>query len=324
MKVLLCIRRNYLKSYAGDSEQILQTAKYMNAIGVQATINHGVEDDFSKYDIIHLFNLTAVLETEEYFERALRANRPIVITPIYWNLCKYYAHMGSKDRIIIWERDNNRRKRILHACRAIFPSGTAEKECLQTAFGWDLPCEIIYNGVDEIFIASGNEHKIKVPQLLCVARICPRKNQLVLARVCSRLGLRLALAGNVNNKLYFNQCMEYSNVEYLGFLQKDQLIDAYTQASLHILPSFVETPGLSSLEAAACGCNIVTTCEGGTKEYFEDLAQYCSPYDECDIENAIQRALINDLQPKLMECMQQNFRWEHCLQKLYNVYLKMI
>ena len=49
----------------------------------------------------------------------------------------------------------------------------------------------------------------------------------------------------------------------------------------------METPGLSSLEAAAMGKNIVVTTKGDTYDYFEDYAFYCEPDDIESIKNAL-------------------------------------
>jgi len=69
MKVLFCIRSNYTKNTAGDSVQLQTTAKYLSNFGVDVVINTGVKD-YSEYDIIHLFNLTRISETYEYYKIA--------------------------------------------------------------------------------------------------------------------------------------------------------------------------------------------------------------------------------------------------------------
>ena len=65
--------------------------------------------------------------------------------------------------------------------------------------------------------------------------------------------------------------MASKNVISFDHIPQQELVQYYQKAKVHILPSWFETTGLSSLEAAAMGCNIVITDKGDTKEYFEIL-----------------------------------------------------
>jgi glycosyltransferase involved in cell wall biosynthesis len=146
---------------------------------------------------------------------------------------------------------------------------------------------------------------------------------LALSKAANRLGLRLILAGEARNKDYLEKCMVYKNVDYRGFLSSAELAQLYAGARLHALCSFVETPGLASLEAGAWGCNIFSTKEGSTAEYFEDMAAYCDPYDETNITKAIEAGLSQNGQPRLQEHILQNFSIEDCLGTLYESYLQL-
>ncbi len=63
------------------------------------------------------------------------------------------------------------------------------------------------------------------------------------------------------------------------------------------MPSWFETTGLSSLEAAAMGCNIVITRKGDAYEYFGDYAYYCDPESPDSIFKAIEKAASNSILP---------------------------
>lgn len=86
MKVLLCVRGDYIKSFAGDSKIVIMTYKYLKKLGVEVYINDGYITDYSDYDIVHLFNLTRMGETYKYYKQAHKQKKNIVITPIYGNL----------------------------------------------------------------------------------------------------------------------------------------------------------------------------------------------------------------------------------------------
>jgi glycosyltransferase involved in cell wall biosynthesis len=157
-----------------------------------------------------------------------------------------------------------------------------------------------------------------------VARINPHKNQLALAKVCSRLETKLVLIGNINDKAYFDECMKYSNVTYLGFMDSYNIYNAYRFSRVHVLPSFMEIPGLSSLEAAASGCNIISTKEGSAGEYFKDMALYIDPYDENSIMNALEKALKQRKTGILKKHVVDNYSWNRCIESLYNCYLEIL
>lgn len=121
-----------------------------------------------------------------------------------------------------------------------------------------------------------------------------------------------------------NQCLLLKNVTYAGNLTEHDLIKLYQNAKLHVLCSFVETPGLSSLEAGFLGCNIVSTSEGSTEEYFKNMALYCNPYDDESVYNAVKGGLSFDQQPALRQYILENFNSEKCLRPLYDSYFNLI
>lgn len=327
MNILYCIRKDYLIKIAGDSIQLLRTVNYIRDMGIKVDIDNGKIDDYSKYDIIHLFNLTRISETYRFFKKAQEYRKNIVISPIYWNLEKYYRSISNDYNLLIWKRYRKFRSEILNGCKMIYPTSNIGMRLIKKEYGKTLPCTVIYNGVD---IKELNKYKNKRNRddkktyILCVARICPRKNQFILSQICYQLGLRLLLAGEASNKEYLNKCLRYNNVEYIGFLNFEKLVKLYKNAKLHVLCSFVETPGLSSLEAGVCGCNIVSTAEGSAYEYFKDLAIYCNPYDNSNIYNAVKKGIELNNQPDLKNHILNNFTLEKCLKKLYKSYLEIL
>ena len=317
MKLLFCTRNDYIKNMAGDSVQLLTMANYLRSKGIAVDINDGTITDFKKYDIVHLFNLTRISETYNYFKMAQAQEKSIVITPIYWNLNKYYKFTESEYHIKLWDMYYIFRNEILNGCKMIYPSSILEENLIKSEYGESLPCQVIYNCIEEQNIA---EEKDKCSYILCAARICPRKNQLELAKVCNNLGEKLLLAGSANFNNYLDECLFFDNVTYLGNLQGNELTKIYKGAKLHALCSFVETPSLSSLEAASCGCNILLTSEGSTKEYFGNMATYCNPYDENDLYKSVKEALVFNSQPELKQHINCNFTTDICLQKLIESY----
>jgi glycosyltransferase involved in cell wall biosynthesis len=324
MKVLLCVRSDYFRNFAGDSMQVIKTAEYLRKLGIEADINSGDITDYSDYDIVHLFNLTTMGETYKYYRIARLYKKAVVLSPLYWDMKKYYRHINDLESIKLWDRCSIYRLQILKGCKMVFTNSLLEAKMIEQQFDYKFRYRVIYSGVeveseDTPLYSLKNRYSLD-NYVLCVGRICRMKNQLTLARICSDLGIQLVLIGNVNDKQYFDECMKYKDILYLGFMDSYNIYNAYRFASLHALPSFVETPGMSSLEAAACGCNIVSTSEGSAEEYFKDKAIYCNPYDESSIYNAVYRGYKQSKTSDLKDMVLSTYNWENCIKVLYDSY----
>lgn len=150
--------------------------------------------------------------------------------------------------------------------------------------------------------------------ILCAARIEGRKSTLNLVKAVKDSPYTLVLVGkeSANQKAFVEQVHKEagSNVHFLGTMPHTELKELYSKAKVHALVSWMETPGLSSLEAAAMGCNIVVTPKGDTYDYFADYAYYCEPDDVASIRKAIDQAYVNPVNPALRERVLQNYIWE--------------
>lgn len=328
MKLLFCIRNDYYRNFAGDSMQVLKTAEYLRKMGVTVEINDGNITDYSSYDLVHLFNLTTIGETYKYYKIARSYKKNIVLSPMYWNLKKYYGSINDLESVKLLDKCKSYRTEILKGCKMVYPNSQLEEELIQDEFGKWVPCSIVYTGIevenDDVPLYNFKKRYNLNNYVLCVGRIEKRKNQLRLAEVCSNIGINLVLIGRVWDKKYFAECVKFKNVIYLGYMDSYNLYNAYRFTKLHVLPSFVETPGLSSLEAAASGCNIISTSEGCANEYFKDMAIYCDPYSSDSIYEAVKVGLTQKKDNKLKKYVLENYNWQECINTLYESYKKII
>ncbi|KZL93672.1 glycosyltransferase family 4 protein [Clostridium magnum] len=328
MKILLCIRNDYYRSFAGDSMQVIKTAEYLGRKGLQVEINNGGIIDYSSYDIVHLFNLTRIGDAYKYYKIAKSYKKVIVMTSSYWNLKRYYEYIQDYEGVKLWDKCKPYRMEILKGCKMIYVNSEMEAKLLKSDFGEGINYKIIYNGVEtereDIPLYNLKERFNLNNYILCVGKICNMKNQLTLAKICNELGRQLVLIGSVDDKSYFNECIQFKNVMYLGFMDSYNIYNAYRFAKVHVLPSFVENPGLSNLEAAAAGCNIVSTSEGTSKEYFKEMALYCNPYNEEDIALAVEKGFKQRKNSYLKNHILQNYNWEKCINALYEYYKKIL
>lgn len=133
--------------------------------------------------------------------------------------------------------------------------------------------------------------------VLSVGRIEDLKNQLGLIRALQHAPLPLVLVGAVNplHRAYARAVARAAAARprtlLLHRIERPLVLSAMAAAAVHVLPSWFETAGLASLEAAAAGCAVVSTDRGYARAYLEEDASYCDPSDPASIRQAVERAL---------------------------------
>jgi len=190
---------------------------------------------------------------------------------------------------------------VARGAAAVCPNSRAEAEHLASHVADVDPAKVVVvlNGIFRDMSAPPvRPEGVDLPEgpfLLCVANIAPRKNQLNLARAAARCRVPLLLAGKpgAGCEYYVERIRKAGGdcVRLLGRLEYPQLRWLYERSHAHALPSYIETPGLSTLEAAASGCHIVVSPNGPVREYFGDRAVYCEPDSVDSIAGALQAVL---------------------------------
>lgn len=149
--------------------------------------------------------------------------------------------------------------------------------------------------------------------VLCVSRIEGRKNQLNIIRAVKDLPYKFVFIGKAgpNFARYMEKCQleGLRNCEFLGQIDHEKLPQFYKLSRVHILASWMETPGLSSLEAGIMHSNIVVTKKGDTEDYFGDLAFYCEPDDLESIRHAVEEAYNTPFNVALRDKILNNYKW---------------
>jgi glycosyltransferase involved in cell wall biosynthesis len=218
-------------------------------------------------------------------------------------------------------------RRLLQRVARVLPNSQSEAALLQNTFalsqGFGRRVTVVPNGIDpdlyrqlplpsERFV---QEHRVQ-DFVLQVGSINPVKNQLALIEALYDLPVPLVFIGQplTARPDYFAACQELAaqrgNVLFLNRVPYEELPAIYALAAVHVLPSWRETPGLVSLEAAAAGCKIVTTPIGSTRDYFADLAWYCYPNDRRAICQAVEAALQAPRSLALRERILSAYTWE--------------
>lgn len=295
MRVLLQLRPDYLDRPGGDATQARRTAEELRLLGIEAELRGGVAPDLTGYDLVHIFNTQEIADSVRQAIRARGWGLPVVLSPIYWQPIAFVtgpeAHAPATAADPVARAKRALQRLTLGAARLLLPNSEAEAAQITSAFpGLHAAVRLVPNAVDPRFAAGEGarfcaRHSLAMRGfVLCAGRKEALKNQLGLIRACAALDLPLVLAGQetADAANYLAACHAAADaspapVLFLPDLPADELADAYTAARVHVQASFYETVGLSSLEAALGGANIVVTTNSGAREYLGDTAWYCDP-----------------------------------------------
>lgn len=353
MKVLFQNRFDYLTIPGGDTTQLLRTKEYLEKIGVKVDISTDPKIDLSNYDLVHIFNIMRPFESYLFIKNALKQNKKIVMSSIYWDFDEFnklgrnskfmellYSNFDEffVEKIKYFKRKNivskhkndffsffiKDYKKVLENVDLFLPNSDNEGKIVQRKISDKVNYQVVFNAVDKNKFYLKNSIKRNKDSLI-VSRIDPRKNILNLVEAFKNITSQLDIYGNATPlHLEYLENIKNNitkNISLNDYVSHEQLINLYNQYKLHILPSWLETPGLSQLEAAACGCNILSTNRGSAEEYFGEMAVYCSPNSIKSIKNGVEHALNNIKDSKLMsEFILDNYTWDKTAMQTKNAY----
>jgi glycosyltransferase involved in cell wall biosynthesis len=322
--------------------QVEQTARQLRELGIRADILLTHEKiRYEDFDLLHFFNITRPADILYHIKKT---TRPFVISPILVDhsefdkryrkgipgfLLRVLSPSGAeyvkavsrwllgKDKLrskaFLWKGQTKSIRYILQNASVILPNSESEYRALKKVYGVDWPYLVVPNGIDpDLFHNTGPLIK-ENDLVICAARIEGRKNQLSLIRALNQTAFRLVIAGKPapNQLAYYRQCRKEAtgNIVFADMLTQQELAGYYSRAKVHVLPSWFESCGLSSLEAGAMLCNIVITEKGFTRDYFGEDAFYCDPADPGSIRSAIEKASQAPAPVKLQEKILQQFTW---------------
>jgi glycosyltransferase involved in cell wall biosynthesis len=228
-------------------------------------------------------------------------------------------------------------RRLLRRAARVLPNSLSEAVLLEHSFalgrGFQRKVAVVPNAIDTQFyqqLPAPNEvfcQRYGVRDfVLQVGTVYPAKNQLALIEALFDLPVPLVFIGQTMDAAsnYVQQCRERAaqrgNTVFIDRLPHHELPGIYALAAVHALPSWRETPGLVSLEAAAAGCRIVTTSIGSTRDYFGDLAWYCHPSDLKSIRQAVLAALAAPTPHELRQRVLNRYTWQRAAEATVTAY----
>ena len=351
ISVLFWTRRR-TAPHGGDLVSLEHTMQALRAQNIPCDISDDPAHALEPYTLVHLYNLTDGAVALEYVARARAAQKPLVVTPIYWSHAQWFetrlratpqerpefflGNLDEPDRALSRELfiQSEYFSRAAHqlVCQAaayIFPKSRGEENLLTEEFGAAREkMRVVYNGVNPAFARGDAERFFQTYNvrdfIFSAARIEERKNTIGILRAWRDETIPLVLAGNAPDANYLELCKREAsaNVSFIGALTPAHIADAHAAARVHVLASWWEEVGLSALEAAVAGCNLVLTQNGPAREYFGDDVVLCDPADPRSIHDAIRAAYDAPRQTRLASGLAERFTWERAAHTLRECYLE--
>lgn len=342
IKAALISRSSMYTTKGGDTMQVLNTARELKKLGVEAQVFRASEKiNYAEFDLLHFFNL---IRPADHLYHIRKSKKPYVVSTIYLDYSDFdhYGRMGFSGTLFkyagkhpseylknifrfVKKQDTlvspsyllghkRAMKKVLKGAAVIMPNSLSEFTRIQKDMGYSGKMTVVPNGIDEEIFGTLPKKIDRQDKVICVAQIYGMKNQLQLIKVCKKIDVPLELIGQAppNHNEYLKLCLKHAGekLKITGFIPQSELVEKYASSKVHALPSWFETTGLSSLEAGAMGCNLVVGVRGDTREYFKNMAWYADAGDEPSLEKAILGALNSKNPQGLREMILENYTWQ--------------
>ena len=171
-----------------------------------------------------------------------------------------------------WPLNRERLRVLLRQADGLLPNSWLELQALRNDLQWEGDCfEIAHYGVDpSLFLDADPElfreqTGLKEPFIMQAGRIEPGKNQAMLCWALRKTDVPIVLIGGSKHwPSYAELCRSISGpkLTIIDHIPQHLLASAYAAAAVHTLPSWMETCGLVSLEAALSGTPLVGSTFG--------------------------------------------------------------
>jgi glycosyltransferase involved in cell wall biosynthesis len=357
LRVLFCNRGNAFDMPGGDTVVMrrLKEGLERNGAVVELCGDPRVAD-MRPYDLIHAFNLTLPAVAEATARSAIVNNKPLVVTTLQEDFtrylhkaaaaCSWFASRAAADAVgrsamlpleaalaaaapapLLTSPLAGRAANLLFAC------GESEAALLRGWFGHDRTASVPFgSSVRDLPVGpSLFEERFGVRDfVLCVGRVEPRKNQLMLLYALEQSAIPVVFAdgGFTYQPGYLALCRTMKRrgpTVYTGRLTDELLVSAYRACRLHCLPSWYELPGLVSLEAALYGCGVAASSWGSLPDYLGDSVAWFEPDDPAGMRAIVESGFgRTDASAAVAAERARSFTWEFFVTRTLEHYERVV
>lgn len=172
-----------------------------------------------------------------------------------------------------------------------------------------MPQVVIGNGVDTTLFHPWEQTNNNIFTLLCVGRLEPAKNQIVLLNALRLLHTQKKLTSPIRCIFVWGWVLEKELhklttayglsdiVEFTGRLRddRDRLVTIYQESSVFVLPSLYETEWMVVMEAMACWCPLLISDSpsSAAKDFVHNNGYTFDPKDPQDLADKIEKLYTN-------------------------------
>lgn len=357
MKTAFITRSTLFSVPGGDTTQVVHTTKYLRKLGLSTDIlltNQAI--NYTEYDLLHFIN---IIRPADILHHIKKFKKPFVISPNLVDYSEYDKNHRSgfsgslfrqfsghqneyiktiarwikggdplKSKSYLWQGQKRSIRKVLKRAGMLLPNSQSEFNKIKETYGIVNNCILVPNGIDLSLFRPDNSVIKDDKLVICAARIEGVKNQLNLIKAINNSSYKLLVIGSPgpNHMKYYRECRKVAakNIHFENHVSQEELTGFYKKAKVHALPSWFETCGLSSLEAAAMGCNIIVTRKGYTTDYFGEDAFYCDPSSPESIYNAVETASRAEIKTRLQQKILENYTWQKAAGITAEAYIKTI
>ena len=237
-----------------------------------------------------------------------------------------------------WPLNREHLRKLLKEADGLLPNSWLELQALRNDLQWDGDLfEIAHYGVDpSVFLNADpqlfRQHTgINEPFVMQAGRIEPGKNQAMLCWALRHTNMPIVLIGGSKHwPSYAELCRKISGSQLtiIDHVPQNLLASAYAGAAVHCLPSWMETCGLVSLEAALSGTPLVGSTFGHELEYLEGDAWYADPGNADSLKKAVIAAKNAGRQHRRPIAMKrkvlERFNWERTVDATERLYRRVL
>ncbi|MBL7086939.1 MAG: glycosyltransferase [Candidatus Cloacimonetes bacterium] len=343
MKIFLASHQSILLIRSGPSYKFVEMKRSLEKYGIDVRYFNALNQnlDVLNADLVHIFAID--IGIYPFAKHLKKCGIKFVVNPVFFSrhragmlrayltleypIHKFLKGTYSDYRII---------KEICDCAEKVLPNTEAERHLLSAGLGVDsAKMKVIHNGVEKRFLCADTklfEQKYGVENfILNVGHIGgPRKNVLALIRALAKINHPAVIIADIANTKESKICLQEAKLNknliiIKGFKHDDPMLaSAYAACDTFVLPSRYETPGRAALEAGLAGAKIVITKYGGTKEYFENMAEYVNPYSIDSIVHGIEKALNSKKNDKLRNHIKKHFIWDKITKETIRVYKQVL
>lgn len=286
-------------------------------------INFWEENDWAEWDWI------IILAYGEMFPGLMRSlqniNKNIAVAPILdpqWSktLCKFfYKYWGFKKHLGLSSQYHDF---YLYGRNAKLYLTRSEEETEYLSECCDIPRDKIHIVPLSIRFDVAENMPTKEDFCFHCSRLrAENKNVPRIIEAAKKYGFHLKLAGALHGEsdhIWLKKLIcDAANIEYIGQISDEQLIDTYKKCKVFALPSLREGVGMVAMEAAAYGAEVVLTNIGAPKEYWHGRAELVDPYSIDEIGTAVIKCMNKDFSKSdMLNFIRDNYSLEACSKKI--------